>query len=100
MSAPAGGAAGVAVAHRSGGVEAWSGECGLVIPAVAVRVQAELQDAEGLVLGGDHIRVAVAAVTLGREGVQRFPTAADDELRDAVLRVVLPCRVHRTEACV
>src|SRR5215469_18102088 len=90
VSAPAGGAAGVAVAHRRGGVEARPGERGLVVPAVAVRVQAELHHAEGLILGGDHVRVAVAAVALGREGVQRLAAAADNELRDAVPRVVLP----------
>src|SRR5215469_7785598 len=99
LSAAAGGGAGVAIAHRRGGVEAWSGECGLVVPAVAVRVQAELQHAEGLVLGGDDVRVAVVAV-LGCEGVKGLATGADRDLRYPVLRVVLPRRVHRPEACV
>src|SRR6516164_8337328 len=100
MSAPTGSGAGVAIVHRRGGVEAWSGQCGLVVPAVAVRVQAELQHAEGLVLGGDHVRVAVVAVALRGEGVKGVTTGADRDLRYPVPRVVLPGRVHWTEACV
>ena len=91
-SAPTGGAAGVAVAHRRGWVCARSGERGLVVPVIAVRVQAELQHAEGLVPGGDNVgvaeglvpggdNVAVAVVAvLGGEGVECL-AGADGDLR-------------------